>query len=393
MQEAERTRATWAGRVTRLLDRPSGTAGAIAIGTLIAAIYLSVVALVVELRWPEVADTHSRAFFWLEIVILAIFLAEFATRLLGYRQPLRYLFSFNGLIDVLAIAPSLVGLLVPVVPNVLWLRVLRLVRLVRLAKFVQAARNADGVLDGITRRVAPALAFAIGVKGVMVAVEATPWWPKFSDLTIVIGVSGFAIGILLGTKLGIANRRLYDVEDALCRIVGAIRDIPRDKPEVKQSMRRFADKLFASLASNRMELFPDVRRATVEMENQFEANGIGGAATAGLHRDLEFVLHRISARTPRSYERFLRMITIVYSAVVVMMVPGLIGFFALLLVVYVLGGMYVLIDDMDRPLENGADSLVSIDLQPLRYLLEEGVLSDGYDERWKDRSALAAVGV
>jgi hypothetical protein len=96
MQEAERTRATWAGRVTRLLDRPSGTAGAIAIGTLIAAIYLSVVALVVELRWPEVADTHSQAFFWLEIVILAIFLPEFVTRLLGYRQPFRYLISFNG---------------------------------------------------------------------------------------------------------------------------------------------------------------------------------------------------------------------------------------------------------------------------------------------------------
>jgi len=44
---------------------------------------------------------------------------------------------------------------------------------------------------------------------------------------------------------------------------------------------------------------------------------------------------------------------------------GLTGFFATFLLVYVLGGLFLLIDDMDRPLDFGGDSLISVRLDPL----------------------------
>ena len=69
--------------------------------------------------------------------------------------------------------------------------------------------------------------------------------------------------------------------------------------------------------------------------------------TANLHRDAEFVLHRSASRTPRTYERFLFKVTAIYSAIVIIAIPGLTGFLSAALVIYVLGGMYVLIDDMD----------------------------------------------
>jgi serine phosphatase RsbU (regulator of sigma subunit) len=65
----------------------------------------------------------------IEIITVVIFSIEFILRLLSATNRVAYVFSFNGLIDLLAIAPTLIAGV-----DARWLRVLRLVRLARILK-------------------------------------------------------------------------------------------------------------------------------------------------------------------------------------------------------------------------------------------------------------------
>ena len=82
------------------------------------------------------------------------------------------------------------------------------------------------------------------------------------------------------------------------------------------------------------------------------------------------MLHRATARTPLAYERFLKQVVIAYIATVIIAVPGMTGFLAALLLVYVLGGAYLLIDDMDRPLDFGSDSFITVNIEPIHQFNE-----------------------
>ena len=108
-----------------------------------------------------------------------------------------------------------------------------------------------------------------------------------------------------------------------------------------------------------------MRFKTDDLEQKLEAAGIEVPNTASFHRDVAYLLHRALARSPQAYEKFLKTVLGTYTLVVITTVPGLTGFFATFLLVYVLGGLYLLVDDMDKPLEVGPDSLINVKLDPL----------------------------
>ncbi|WP_127520514.1 ion transporter [Mesorhizobium sp. Z1-4] len=73
-----------------------------------------------------------------DIVIIAIFTLEYALRILTAHNRRAYIFSFYGIVDLLSIAPFLLGLVLP------WfgvdLRALRTLRLFRLFRLLKVAR-------------------------------------------------------------------------------------------------------------------------------------------------------------------------------------------------------------------------------------------------------------
>jgi voltage-gated potassium channel len=71
--------------------------------------------------------------------VLSLFAVEYLTRVVCAPRPLRYIFSFWGLIDLLAILP----LLALLNPEWLAIRVLRLLRLIRLLKLFRTSRALD----------------------------------------------------------------------------------------------------------------------------------------------------------------------------------------------------------------------------------------------------------
>lgn len=104
------------------LDDPQTPAAlAVSLG-LLALIYASVTAVVIEFRYPDIAIAHAELFHVADLVILAAFGGELLLRIVCYQRPLRYLLSWMGIIDLLAVVPGVVGLVFPASPNLAWPR-------------------------------------------------------------------------------------------------------------------------------------------------------------------------------------------------------------------------------------------------------------------------------
>jgi voltage-gated potassium channel len=88
---------------------------------------------------PGMSPGLHRVLRVIEGLVLLVFLAEYLTRIICTPRPLRYAFSFWGLVDLLAVLPALVLLQ----PQWATIRVLRLIRLVRLLKLVRSSRALD----------------------------------------------------------------------------------------------------------------------------------------------------------------------------------------------------------------------------------------------------------
>ena len=101
-------------------------------------ILLSALALTLE-SLPNLPARLNTAFVWTERILLAIFLCEYAVRLTCAYSPLRYAFSFWGIVDFLACVPAIFFLF----PDLQAIRAFRLLRLVRLLKLFRTSSALD----------------------------------------------------------------------------------------------------------------------------------------------------------------------------------------------------------------------------------------------------------
>lgn len=345
-------------------DTPIGIAYNV---SLLLLIYVSVGLLIFQFRYPEVASAYEGAVELCHNFILLFFAMDMLLRIVVYRKRLSYLFSFDGVVDLIAVLPGILALVVTGMPNLAWVRSLRIIRFLRFFRLLKFSRTSTGRQSfwaGIMQRLLPWIALSAAIKGIVVSAEALPWWPGFGDMSVMLSVTGFAIAVLLGAKLSIAQTRFYEVEDALCRILGSITDMP-SKPPVRDSANDWLKCLRKTLEENNRDAYVKLKAQTQAFEKVLEENAVGGPLSAGFHRDVEFMTHRLRARTPPAIEKFLWYVTCVYAFIAMLGIPGLTGFVMTAFIVFVLGGMYFVIDDIDAPLVEGKRSLISIDLTPL----------------------------
>ena len=74
----------------------------------------------------------------LEYIAVVIFGLEYIARIKFSEKPFRYIFSFFGIIDLVAIVPSILGL-----SNLTFLKAVRIVRIVRLLRMIRMAKFAE----------------------------------------------------------------------------------------------------------------------------------------------------------------------------------------------------------------------------------------------------------
>ena len=91
-----------------------------------------------------------------EWLFTLLFTVEYALRLLCVGRPLRYVFSFYGIVDFLSIIPTYLSIFVPGTQYLLVirsLRVLRIFRIFKLAQYVGEARQLTRALHSSRRKI------------------------------------------------------------------------------------------------------------------------------------------------------------------------------------------------------------------------------------------------
>jgi voltage-gated potassium channel len=89
-----------------------------------------------------IADRYAAIFAWTEWLTVAFFTVDAVANIAFAPSPLRYLFSFWGLIDVISVAPSYLMLLnLTAVRSTKVIRLLRVARALRVLKLVRAAAD------------------------------------------------------------------------------------------------------------------------------------------------------------------------------------------------------------------------------------------------------------
>jgi len=103
---------------------------------------LSVAAVLID-SMPEVHLRHGEMFLVLEWAFTIIFTVEYLLRIYTTRKPVRYIFSFYGIIDFLAILPTYLSLIYTGTQFLLVIRILRLLRVFRVLKLARYIRASD----------------------------------------------------------------------------------------------------------------------------------------------------------------------------------------------------------------------------------------------------------
>ena len=118
-------------------DTPAGRAFDLA---LLAVIVASVAVVMLD-SMTEVTAHFGTFFTVLEWLFTAAFTAEYIARLACVERPARYARSFFGIVDLLAVLPAYLALLVPGLHALIDVRVLRLLRIFRILKLTAYIRE------------------------------------------------------------------------------------------------------------------------------------------------------------------------------------------------------------------------------------------------------------
>lgn len=129
----EKPNSNWRLKLHEIIfeaDTPAGKAFDV---TLIWAILLSILVVILE-SVPEIRAEFGSILFVGEWIFTILFTIELFLRLISVKHPIKYLFSFFGVVDLMAVIPTYLSLLIPGAQSLLVIRTFRLLRIFRILK-------------------------------------------------------------------------------------------------------------------------------------------------------------------------------------------------------------------------------------------------------------------
>jgi len=138
---------------------------------LLAAIFASVLVVCLD-SVENIHARHPEELIVAEWFFTGLFSVELALRLLTVRKPIGYVLSFYGLVDVLAILPSYIGLLIPGTQHLLVIRILRLLRIFRVLKLGRYVSESQVLVTAIRNSRAKIAVFLFTVLTLVVVIGA-----------------------------------------------------------------------------------------------------------------------------------------------------------------------------------------------------------------------------
>ncbi len=339
--------------------------------------------LAIDFFQPMLYARHRLMFEVLNNVALAVFTVEYALRLFSAPNRRNFIRRPTSIIDILAIAPSYLEIILPLLVDFQGLRILRLLRLFRLLRVLKLFRYGDFLKkiftfhNTIFEKILPVMGILAVIKSLIWLLESHGWWFAHIDLTGLFTTIGFALGIILSQKIGASYDKFLNIEEAMVRIYGNLQTLSfvLTKNAKKQNQiiinwtKFFLDLLKDEEGDNR----------TLHTQNALLYNAVYQLKQESAEfvilcgdivQDASFCLSKKTRLTPRPYDLLLQQATVMYLVLMAIFIPGFIGLISLLIASYVLYGMYELTVDIDSIL-GGSHNLISINLDELESLTEK----------------------
>lgn len=147
-------------------ETPKGKAFDIA---LLIFIVLSVLAVMLETVY-EIDQSFHKWFIYSEWVLTILFTLEYFTRIYCVERPLKYIFSFYGVIDLLAILPTYLSIIFVGSQYLLTIRAIRLLRVFRIFKLARYLSESKLLLAAIKASRHKIIVFLIAVFAIVIFV-------------------------------------------------------------------------------------------------------------------------------------------------------------------------------------------------------------------------------
>ena len=149
-------------------DTPSGKLFDV---LLIVAILLSVTVVFLE-SIEVLKNDYGRIFYALEWGFTILFTVEYLLRIISVNKPLKYIFSFYGIIDFLSIAPTYLSLIIVGSQYLLAIRILRLLRVFRVFKLTHLLTQSNILVGALKASRAKIAVFLFAVLTSVVVIGA-----------------------------------------------------------------------------------------------------------------------------------------------------------------------------------------------------------------------------
>lgn len=148
MSTADNKNLTFRRRLHEIIFEADTPAGKRFDVLLIVSIVLSVTAVMLD-SVQSVRNEYGGIFFFFEWGFTLLFTAEYFLRLYCVGRPRLYATSFYGVVDLLAILPTYISLILPGSQFLLVIRILRVLRIFRVFKLVQYLGEVDFLLKAL----------------------------------------------------------------------------------------------------------------------------------------------------------------------------------------------------------------------------------------------------
>ncbi len=112
---------------------------------LMVSIIISVIVVMLD-SVKSISIKYGELFYFIEWIFTVLFTLEYLLRIYSVGKPFKYIFSFFGVVDFLAIIPTYLGLLFPGTRYFSVVRILRVLRIFRVLKFVQYLGEANSLM-------------------------------------------------------------------------------------------------------------------------------------------------------------------------------------------------------------------------------------------------------
>lgn len=161
----------WKEKVFEVMFETDTFAGRLFNISLLAIILINVGLVMLESE-PAVNARYHNILVIFEWIITGLFTIEYLLRLYVVRKPIRYIFSFYGMIDLLSILPTYLAIFYPHTKFLASIRILRLLRISRIFKLTKFMRGGNLIMTALKRSLSEIGVFLTFITLVVVVIGA-----------------------------------------------------------------------------------------------------------------------------------------------------------------------------------------------------------------------------